>query len=153
MQDSAYYAVLMHQNILNSKFRVSVSSKHGSDLLITLDSRSGTKDSPGERNPDYIPRLGQILSALKTMQCTVIRIEVVSNNKKLSPKERVLALRFPIEMKDVRSVDALRREIQAAQRRVGRDPLKTGGNNTKKIGIWVKASKATAAAGIRSHIP
>lgn len=143
----------MDQKTLKSKFRVSVSSKHGSDLLITLDSRSGTKDSPGERNPDYIPRLGQIITALKTTQCTVIRIEVVSNNRKLSPRERVLALRFPIVMKDVRSIDELRREIQAAQRRVGRAPHKTGGNNTKKIGIWVKTSKATAAAGIRSHIP
>lgn len=143
----------MGQKSLSSKFRVAVSSRHESDLLITLDSRSGTKNSRGERNPDYIPRLGQILSALKSTQCIVIRIEVVSNNKKLSPQERVLSLDFPIVMKEVQSIDILRREIQASQRRVGREPHKTGGNNTKKIGIWVRASKATAAAGIRSQIP
>jgi len=136
----------------NSKFRVGVSSKHGSDLLITLDSRSGAKGSPSERNPDYIPRLGQILSVLKATQCTVVRIEVVSNNKRLSPRQRLLSLTFPIVMKDVRSIDALRREIQAAQRRVGREPHKAGGNNTKKIGIWIKASKMTAVMGIRSKI-
>lgn len=143
----------MTQKRLSSKFRVAVSSRHGSDLLITLESRSGAKGSPSERNPDYIPRLRQILSALKTTQCTVIRIEVISNNKRLSPRQRLLSLTFPIVMKDVQSVDALRLEIQAAQRRVGRDPHKTGGNNTKKIGIWVKASKTTAVTGIRSLIP
>ena len=138
---------------LNAKYRVSLSSKYGSDLLITLESRSGSQDDPKRRNPDYIRRLKRILISLRTGGCVIRRIDVISDNKKLpNGPSRTLRLNYPIDMRRVKSVELLRLEIQAAQRAVGRAPRKFGGNNTKRIGIWVSTGRQAAAIGIRSLI-
>jgi hypothetical protein len=138
---------------LNANYRVSLSSKYGADLLVTLESRSGSREDPKRRNPDYIPRLKRILVSLRTAGCVIRRIDVISDNKKLANgSSRTLKLNYPIDMRRVRSVESLRLEIQAAQRAVGRAPGKSGGNNTKRIGIWVSTGRQAAAIGIRSLI-
>jgi len=137
-----------HMTKLNSKFTVTAASQYGADSLIVLDSRGGRKTGPSARNPDYSKQLSRILRILKTHDCVIVRIEVVSTVALQRGANRKLALRYPIRMTKVASIDKLRNDIQAAQRSLVQRPGASGGNTTKRIGIWIKAGPRVPAIGL-----
>ena len=135
---------------LNSKFTVTAASQYGADSLIVLDSRGGRKTGPSARNPDYSKQLSRILRTLKTHNCVIVRIEVVSTVALQRGANRKLQLKYPIRMTKVASIDKLRNDIQAAQRSLVQRPGASGGNTTKRIGIWVKVGQHVPTIGLLS---
>jgi len=135
---------------LNSKFTVSAASQYGAESLIVLDSRGGKKTGPSARNPDYSKQLSRILRTLKAHDCVIVRIEVVSTVALQRGANRKLALKYPIRMANVASIDKLRNDIQAAQRSLVQRPGASGGNTTKRIGIWVKVGRHVPTIGLIS---
>jgi hypothetical protein len=134
---------------LNSKFAVSAANEYGADSLIFLESRGGRKTGPGARNPDYAKQLDRILRALKKHDCVIVRIEVVSKVAYQRGATRRLSLKFPIRMSEVESIDQVRKDIQAAQRSLVQRPGASGGNTTKRIGIWIKVGPLVPALGLK----
>lgn len=139
---------LLTMTKLNSKFTVTAASQYGADSLIVLDSRGGRKTGPSARNPDYSKQLSRILRLLKKHSCVIVRIEVVSKVAYQRGANRKLALRYPIHMSKIASTDQLRKDIQAAQRGLVQRPGASGGNTTKRIGIWIKAGPLVPAIGL-----
>jgi len=134
---------------LNSKFTVTAANQYGSDSLIVLDSRGGRKTGPSARNPDYSKQLSRILRKLKTHDCVIVRIEIVSTVALQRGANRRLALKYPIRMANVASIDKLRNDIQAAQRSLVQRPGASGGNTTKRIGIWIKVGPLVPSLGLK----
>ena len=134
---------------LNSKFTVTAASQYGADSLIVLDSRGGRKTGPSARNPDYSKQLSRILRMLKTHDCVIVRIEVVSTVALQRGANRKLALKYPIRMANVASIDKLRNDIPAAQRSLVQRPGASGGNTTKRIGIWIKVGPLVPSLGLK----
>jgi hypothetical protein len=64
-------------------------------------------------------------------------------------KDRKLKLSYPIDLARVKSIEDLRIEIQSAQRQIGQRPGATGGNSTKRIGIFVSISPNIALKGMQ----
>lgn len=141
---------LLNMTKLNSKFTVTAASQYGADSLIVLDSRGGRKTGPSARNPDYSKQLSRILRTLKTHDCVIVRIEVVSTVALQRGANRKLDLKYPIRMTKVASIDKLRNEIQAAQRSLVQRPGASGGNTTKRIGIWVEVGRHVPTIGLMS---
>jgi len=133
---------------LNSKFTVTAANQYGSDSLIVLDSRGGRKTGASARNPDYSKQLSRILRTLKTYDCVIVRIEVVSTVALQRGTNRKLALKYPIRMANVVSIDKLRNDIQGAQRNLVQRPGASGGNTTKRIGIWIKVGPLVPSIGL-----
>jgi hypothetical protein len=111
-------------------------------LTLVLESRSGSKSGGMARNPDYLIALELILERL-SLGCAVIeRIDVVSRHAlKLAPQERVLPMRFPIELHPSGDMNALRLNITETQRQTARTEAAkdaAGGNNTKRIRIDIR---------------
>jgi len=140
---------LSNMTKLNSKFTVTAASQYGADSLIVLDSRGGRKTGPSARNPDYSKQLSRILRTLKTHDCVIVRIEVVSTVALQRGTNRKLALKYPIRMANVASIDKLRNDIQAAQRSLVQRPGASGGNTTKRIGIWIKVGPLVPSLGLK----
>jgi len=111
---------------------------------IVVHSRGGTRGSGSERNTQYRAGLVVLLERLCSEQSTVVRIEVDSDSvhrRKLSSVQRTVALRgfkYPLEMKGVLDPPALARAIGIGMKRVGQAPGKTGGNDTKRIRIFLR---------------
>jgi len=139
---------LSNMTKLNSKFTVTAASQYGADSLIVLDSRGGRKNGPSARNPDYSKQLSRILRTLKAHDCVIVRIEVVSSVALQRGANRKLALKYPIRMTNVASIDKLRNDIQAAQRSLVQRPGASGGNTTKRIGIWIKVGPLVPSIGL-----
>jgi len=139
---------LSNMTKLNSKFTVTAASQYGADSLIVLDSRGGRKTGPSARNPDYSKQLSRILRTLKTHDCVIVRIEVVSTVALQRGTNRKLVLKYPIRMANVASIDKLRNDIQAAQRSLVQRPGASGGNTTKRIGIWIKVGPLVPSIGL-----
>jgi len=51
-------------------------------------------------------------------------------------------------MANVASIDKLRNDIQAAQRSLVQRPGASGGNTTKRIGIWIKVGPLVPSIGL-----
>jgi hypothetical protein len=137
---------------LKAAYFVSPSAEHRADVLVVLESRGGSKSGGKSRNPDYAKQLSRILRVLQKSECTITRIEVLSRNAFRTRAERKLKLTFPIEMSQVASIERLRQEIQAAQRTVSQRPGASGGNTTKRIGIWVKVGSSVPSVGLMTLI-
>ena len=135
---------------LNAKYSVVPTSDHRADSLITLESRGGTKTGRTARDTDSAKQLSRILRLLKAESCVVTRVEVLSTRSLRNNVPRILKLNYPINLKQVASVEKLRAEIQAAQRTIAQRPGASGGNTTKRIGIWVQSGKAIPALGLNS---
>jgi hypothetical protein len=133
---------------LKATYSVSPSVEHRADVVIVLESRGGSKSGGMARNPDYAKQLSRILRVLQKSECTITRIEVLSKNALRTRAERKLNLKFPIQMSQVASIERLRQEIQAAQRTVSQRPGASGGNSTKRIGIWVRSGSVVPALGL-----
>ena len=134
---------------LNSKYHVGVAVSFGADVMIILESRGGRKTGPSARNPDYSKQLSRILRKLKKHECRIVRIEVLSKVAYQRGDKRKLALNYPIQMSQVSSIEDLRKDIQAAQRNLVQKPGASGGNTTKRIGIWIKVGSNIPAIGLK----
>lgn len=133
---------------LNSKYTVIGSAQYGSDVLVILESRGGKKTGPSARNPDYSKQLSRILRVLKKHECQIVRIELLSKVAFKRAGRRKLALKYPIQMSGVASIEDLRKDIQSAQRNLVQKPGASGGNTTKRIGIWIKVSFNVPSIGL-----
>ena len=135
---------------LNANYSVVPTSDHRADSLIILESRGGTKTGRTARNPDYAKQLSRILRLLKAESCVITRVEVLSTRSLRNNVPRILKLNYPINLKQVASAEKLRAEIQAAQRTIAQRPGASGGNTTKRIGIWIKAGPQIPSIGLKS---
>ena len=137
---------------LDSQYKIETSVKYGADALIILESRGGTGLSA--RNPDYSKQLFRILQVLQKSGCIIPCIELLStvaikNLKDLKDlKDLKLDLHYPILLYGESAIDDVRKMIQSAQQSKGQEPGATGGNGTKRIGIYVKTGPIIAAAGL-----
>jgi hypothetical protein len=133
---------------LNSKYTVIGNAQYGADVKVILESRGGRKSGPSARNPDYSKQLSRILRKLKRYECQIVRIEVLSKVAFKRGARRKLALKYPIPLSQVSSIEDLRKDIQAAQRSLVQKPGASGGNTTKRIGIWIKVGFNVPAIGL-----
>ncbi len=133
---------------LNSNYKVLQADKYSADVLIVLESRGGA--SHNARNPDYSKQLSRILRLLKKTSCTITRVDLMSTVAQNTLKDPKLNLSYPIKMSNCQSVETLRKEIQRAQMTVGQKPGASGGNGTKRIGIYIKVGPIIAVKGIET---
>jgi len=134
---------------LDAEFEVeeSLYGEPGFDIL--LRSRSGGRNSPNRRNPDYFEALEVILRRLAAADATILNIEVDSTvTRSLSPTERRLGLEFPLDLAESGDLGQLRKRITSAQSTIGRRPdvKPSGGNITKQIRMTIAASRLLANA-------
>ncbi len=135
---------------LNSNFRIIQTNKHSAEVLIILESRGGT--GLNARNPDYAKQLSRILRILKKNSCAITRIDLMSQVAINTLKDPRLKLAYPIVLAKRSSIEILRKEIQFAQKSVGRRPGAKGGNGTKRIGIFVKVGPKLALLGMQEAL-
>ena len=135
---------------LNSNFRILQTGKHSAEVLIILESRGGT--GANARNPDYSKQLSRILHILKKNLCIITRIDLMSQVAINTLKDPKLKLDYPIVLAKRSSIEVLRKEIQAAQKTVGQRPGSTGGNSTKRIGIFVEVGPKLALLGMQKAL-
>lgn len=123
--------------------RFDVEEIEGQTTLI-VHSRGGARGSGAERNTQYREGLVLLLGRLHREESTIVRIEVDSTKVHrggLNAAARTVALgsfEYPVEMKDVQDPAALARAIGVGMKRVGQAPGKTGGNDTKRIRIFLR---------------
>ncbi len=132
---------------LNSNFRILQTAKYSAEVLVILESRGGT--GLNARNPDYAKQLSRILRILKKNSCTITRIDLMSQVAINTLKDPKLKLDYPIVLAKCSSIEVLRKEIQSAQKTVGQRPGSTGGNSTKRIGIFVEVGPKLALMGMQ----
>ena len=135
---------------LNSNFRILQTGKHSAEVLIILESRGGT--GANARNPDYSKQLSRILHILKKNSCIITRIDLMSQVAINTLKDPKLKLDYPIVLAKRSSIEVLRKEIQSAQKTVGQRPGSTGGNSTKRIGIFVEVGPKLALLGMQKAL-
>lgn len=100
---------------------------------------SNSAGGPAAR--EYARQLQVILEALTTASMVIERVEVDSREVEDLPlDQRVLGLEFPIAMEDRDDHLALRRVLSAAQRRIGQQPGRRGGNGNRRIRIHVTSN-------------
>ena len=133
---------------LNSNFKVLQADKYSADVLIILESRGGS--SHNARNPDYSKQLSRILRMLKKTSCTITRVDLMSTVAQNTLKDPKLSLSYPIKLSTCQSIETLRKEIQRAQMTIGQKPGASGGNGTKRIGIYVKVGPIIVVKGIEA---
>ena len=133
---------------LDSQYKIETSVKYGADALIILESRGGA--GPSARNPDYSKQLFRILQVLQKSGCIIPRIELLSTVAIKNLKDLKLDLHYPILLYGESTIDDVRKMIQSAQQSKGQEPEATGGNGTKRIGIYVKTGPIIAAAGLKA---
>jgi hypothetical protein len=133
---------------LNSNYKVLQADKYSADVLIVLESRGGA--SHNARNPDYSKQLSRILRMLKKTSCTITRIDLMSTVAQNTLKDPKLNLTYPIKLSDCQSVETLRKEIQRAQMTIGQKPGASGGNGTKRIGVYVKVGPTVVVKGVEA---
>lgn len=135
---------------LNSNFRIVQTGKHSANVLIILESRGGT--GANARNPDYSKQLSRVLRILKKNSCIITRVDLMSQVAINTLKDPKLKLDYPIVLAKCSSIEVLRKEIQSAQKTVGQRPGSTGGNSTKRIGIFVKVGPKLALMGMQEAL-
>lgn len=131
---------------LDATFRL---ERVGNAMTIVFESRGGTRGSAAERNVDYNQGLELILDRLGKLGIAIADVLVESKTTaNLTPEERrvhVEGERLPIV---VTNAAALRKKLSAAQARVGRaEGAKGGGNQTKRIRLYLTEASARLAAG------
>jgi hypothetical protein len=105
---------------------------------ITLESRSGKRGAPNERNADYREVLGTILDLLGQRGCRLDRVELTSAKAlRVSPDinaRRVMpeGFAFPIELSTVADLSDLGRRIQRAMAGMFSERDEPGGGNREK---------------------
>ena len=135
---------------LNSNFRILQTGKHSAEVLVILESRGGT--GVNARNPDYAKQLSRVLRILKKNSCIITRVDLMSQVAINTLKDPKLKLDYPIVLAKRSSIEVLRKEIQSAQKTVGQRPGSTGGNSTKRIGIFVKVGPKLALMGMQEAL-
>ena len=91
-----------------------------------------------------------ILQVLQKSGCIIPRIELLSRVAINNLKDLKLDLHYPILLYGESTIDDVRKMIQSAQQSKGQEPGATGGNGTKRIGIYVKTGPTIAAAGLKA---
>ena len=84
----------------------------------------------------------------KKSGCIIPCIELLSTVAIKNLKDLKLDLPYPILLYGESTIDDVRKMIQSAQQSKGQEPGATGGNGTKRIGIYVKTGPIIAAAGL-----
>jgi hypothetical protein len=121
----------------------------GDTLTIVFESRGGTKGSRDERNTEYVEGLETLLTRLADARLNIDDILVESRETTaLSREKRQLVLSNPYPL-SVDDAAALRREISAAQARVGRPKGARGsGNSTRRLRIFLAEASPTSRSQI-----
>lgn len=103
--------------------------------------KAGGRGSAKSVNPDYNQGLELLLARLVQLRLTILGITVDSRvASELEPRDRELALDFPIELRPETNAYELRLEISRAQKPIARRPdVKPGsdGNSQRRIRITV----------------
>lgn len=105
---------------------------------IVYHHKAGRRGSPRSVNADYHEGLELLLARLATVGCVIHGIAVDSGvARELSPEQRELDLRYPLEVTDRTDVGRLRLEITRSQKSIARraDAKPGGGNDQKRIRI------------------
>ena len=134
---------------IDAEFEVVKSLHPGAGFDVVLKARSGGRNSPNRRNPDYFETLEVILRRLAAADATILNIEVDSNvTRRLPSDERRLGLEFPLDLAESSDLGQLRKRITSAQRTIGRRPdvKPSGGNNHKRIRMAIDASPSLSNA-------
>ena len=134
--------------MLDSKFEIWPSDHTDSDVLIILESRGGSGSKA--RNRDYGPQLSHILRTLQLNDCIIPRVELLSRVARKNLKSLSLDLPYPLLSDKRVDIEDVRRMIQRAQVTKGQKPGASGGNGTKRIGIYVKTGNLVAIAGVKT---
>ena len=134
--------------VLNSRFEIQPSDRTDSDILIILESRGGSGETA--RNPDYGLQLSRLLRILLFNGCVIPRIDLLSTVAVKNLEDLALELPYPIRSDSLLHVEELRKMIQRAQVTKGQKPGASGGNSTKRIGIYVKTGTLVAVAGMNA---
>lgn len=118
---------------------------------IVFHSRGG---GPVPRNSEYHRGLGVLLERLRDNGVQVTRIAVESSATRTLPVEKravpIAGVAYPINLKQVASVEDLRKKIGRAVAQVGRErDAKGSGNSTKRLRLWLdqRVDEATLATG------
>ncbi len=125
-------------------------------LTVVLESRGGSRGASNERNRQYNEGFELILARLALIGATLTDAAVDSRETaraRLSLEERRLQIRrhsYPVTMPDVRDFDDLRKDLCRAQRAIGRIAGATGGNNTKRVRLFIDAPGAQQGISRRS---
>ena len=133
---------------LDSHYKIEIASKYGANVLIILESRGGARLK--SRNPDYSKQLFRILRVLQKSGCIILRIDLLSKVAIKNLKDLKLDLPYPILLDGENTIDNVRKMIQFAQQTKGQRPGATGGNGTKRIGIYIKTGPIIAVAGLKA---
>ncbi len=110
----------------------------GFDVVIA--SRSGRRDGPTARNPDYERVVQTLLARAGALGATLLSAQVESDDTAALPLEdrllRMDGLDYPVALATVRDFEDLRIRLCRPQGAIGRRPGATGpGNRNKKIRI------------------
>ena len=98
----------------------------------------------GRAAREYAHQLQLILERLTAAKMAVIRIEVDSKDTSdLEITQRILNLKFPIDMTTVVDHKALRIRISREQKPIGQLPGTTDGNGNKRIQIHVRSAEVS----------
>lgn len=125
----------------------------GDASTIVFESRGGTKGSASERNTEYAKGLELLLTRLQAAGCRIDDIVVESRDTAaLAAADRRVVLKdatYPLTIDDA---DVVRRKISAAQAQVGRARgSKCGGNQTRRLRIFVEGSSMTNLEALLAH--
>lgn len=122
---------------LNAEFGVEVNDGL---LEVVLESAGGkVPGSSASRNHEYVPALRLLLTRLRDRDAVLSSALVASSRVSALPAEQRMLVREPRNLRDVRDVEVLRREITSAQGRIGQaQGARKEGNNRKRIRLRVE---------------
>ena len=109
----------------------------GRPTSILFESAGGAGPSGDKRNPDYVAGIDLVLERLKDLGAVVLDAYVDSGrvrelpipDRRLDPGDA----QFPVDLRTLDDLAAMRRSLLASMARVGRDPnAKAGGGNSRK---------------------
>lgn len=133
--------------LLDAEFSVDESTWPHATFDVVIESRSGRRDGPTARNPDYFMALREILATIADVRGEILNIDVDSQKMRERPREeRRLKLTFPIPLHAESDIEQIRLEITSGQRPVGQSSGARGGNNHKRIRLSIRASEECPSA-------
>jgi hypothetical protein len=137
--------------VLNASF--SIDTREGSFDLMIESGGGSPKNSDETRNGDYTPALSLLLERMARHGMQLEGIQVDSKPARQLPEaQRQISPRgysLPLKLATVADPEHLRMRIGAAAAAFGREPGKSGGNNTKRLRLqmrWPSAAKLEASA-------
>jgi len=121
-------------------------------LSIVFHARGGTGDKA--LNTKYAEGLTIILERLRLMNATLVDAVVDSRTAAKLPWEaRQLHDEFPMRLRDLTDMDHLRRRLSKGAAAAGRPKgAKGGGNNTKRVRLFVSLPRTLKAATLEAKL-